>query len=575
VSADAPLARTTGSRRRDDDRSAAARRTSLATGATYAVLALTMADNTMVGVAVPRIRSDFHAGVTSLEWIVAGYIVSFAGLLFTGGVLGDRYGRKRALLTGVAIFAAGAAVAATAPNVQILVLGRVIQGVGAACSEPGTLSLVRQLYPDRARRSRVLGGWAAASGVALAAGPVAAGLLVALGGWRAVFWGEFVAAAVAGLIGAFLLMESRDPAPGRDIAGQVLVAVALSTLVFALISGQDHGFTSPAVAAAWVVSGLALVGFLAVERRAANPVVDLRLVRDRQVAAGLLAAAASTFALFSVLLLVSLDLQVVGGYSGLATAAVFTPMTLVMVLAGPAGGRLVVDRGVRFTLAAGLLLAAAALAGLDATLGRPVDLVVLGSFLTLMGAGLGLVVAPMVGTVLARVPGTRSGMAAAAVTAGRETGGVVGVTVLGAILYARLFSGLTARLTDLGIPVAYRSIVIDSVRKGTSVPKVRPLAPGGHPSLLARFLAQVKQSLIDKTVDVGKAAYVDSVRTALVVAVCVLAAGAVGVLILLRDQPDEPSPAGEDHRHHGDIGVDLAARPGGGTDDTRASATRR
>jgi EmrB/QacA subfamily drug resistance transporter len=519
------------------------RRFSLATGATYAVLALTMADNTMVGVAVPRIRDDFRAGVTSLEWIVAGYIVSFAGLLFTGGVLGDRYGRKRALLTGVAVFAAGAVVAATAPNVQILVLGRVIQGVGAACSEPGTLSLVRQLYPDDARRSRVLGGWAAASGVALAAGPVAAGLLVAIGGWRAVFWGEFVAAAVAGLVGAALLVESRDAAPGRDILGQVAIAVALSTLVFALIAGQDHGFTSPAVVAAWAISALALAGFLIVERRAPNPVVDLTLLRDRQVAAGLLAAAASTFALFSVLLLVSLDLQVVGGYSGLATAAVFTPMTLVMVLAGPAGGRLVVERGARTTLSLGLVVAAAALAALDVTLGRPINLVVLAGFLTLMGAGLGLVVAPMVGTVLARVPAARSGMAAAAVTAGREIGGVVGVTVLGAILYARLFTGLTERLAAIGIPVQYRSIVIDSVRKGVPIPKA-PAPGGGHPGLLARFLAQARQALIDRTVDAGKSAYVDSVRTALVVAVCVLVAGAAGVVVLLRRRPDSDRDIG-------------------------------
>lgn len=523
----------------------AARRTSLATGATYAVLALTMADNTMVGVAVPRIRSDFNAGVTSLEWIVAGYIVSFAGLLFTGGVLGDRYGRKRALLTGVAVFAAGAVVAATAPNVQILVLGRVIQGVGAACSEPGTLSLVRQLYPDQVRRSRVLGGWAAASGVALAAGPVAAGLLVAVGGWRAVFWGEFAAAAAAGLLGALLLLESKDPAPGRDVVGQVSIAVTLSSLVFALITGQDHGFTSPAVVAAWAVAAAAFVVFVAVERRAPNPVVDLGLLRDRQVAAGLLAAAASTFALFSVLLLVSLDLQVVGGYSGLATAAVFTPMTLVMVLAGPVGGRLVVDRGVGFTLSLGLLVAAVALAGLDATLGRPVDLVVLATFLTAMGAGLGLVVAPMVGTVLARVPASRSGMGAAAVTAGREIGGVVGVTVLGAILYARLFTGLTERLATIGIPVEYRSIVIDSVRKGAPIPKVAPLAgPSGRPGLIALFLAHVKQALIDRTVDAGKSAYVDSVRTALVVGVCVLVAGAVGVLVLLRDKSGD-TPIGD------------------------------
>src|SRR5436305_3864983 len=193
-----------------------------------------MADNTMDGVAVPRIRSDFRAGVTSLEWIVAGYIVSFAGLLFTGGVLGDRYGRKRALLTGVAIFAAGAVVAATAPNVRILILGRVIQGVGAACSEPGTLSLVRQLYPDRVRRARVLGGWAAAAGVALAAGPVAAGLLVAAGGWRAVFLGEAVAGAVVGLVGAALLTESRDPVPRRGPGGQGSAAPALAATAFAL-----------------------------------------------------------------------------------------------------------------------------------------------------------------------------------------------------------------------------------------------------------------------------------------------------------------------------------------------------
>ncbi|MDQ1695426.1 MAG: hypothetical protein QOJ03_779, partial [Frankiaceae bacterium] len=121
------------------------RRTRAATLATYAVLALSMADNTTVGVAVPRVRDSFHLGVTSLQWIVAGYIVAFAGLLFTGGVVGDRYGRKRALVAGIATFGAGAVVAATAVDWRMLVAGRVIQGVGAAYSEPGTLSLLRQL----------------------------------------------------------------------------------------------------------------------------------------------------------------------------------------------------------------------------------------------------------------------------------------------------------------------------------------------------------------------------------------------------------------------------------------------
>src|SRR3954451_18382782 len=149
-----------------------------------------MADNTTVGVAVPKVRDSFHLGVTSLQWVVAGYIVAFAGLLFTGGVLGDRYGRKKALVAGISIFGAGAVVAATAVDWRMLVAGRVVPGVGAACSEPGTLSLLRQLHPDEKERLKVLGCWAAASGFALAAGPVVAGLLLEVGGWRAVFVAE-------------------------------------------------------------------------------------------------------------------------------------------------------------------------------------------------------------------------------------------------------------------------------------------------------------------------------------------------------------------------------------------------
>ena len=515
------------------------RRTTLATAATYGVLALTMADNTMVGVAVPDIRHDFRAGVTSLEWVVAGYITAFAGLLFTGGLLGDRYGRKRALLVGVGVFAVGAVLAATAHDARQLIVGRVVQGLGAACSEPGTLSLVRQMHPDLRRRARVLGGWAAASGIALAAGPVAAGLLVAAGGWRAVFWGECAAAMAVGVVAGALVADSRDPAPGRDVVGQVCVALTLSSLVFALIYGQDHGFTSARVVTAWALAAVAGSVFVLGQRRSSSGVVDLELLGERVVGAGLLAAAASTFALFAVLLLVSLELQVVGGYSGLATAAVFTPMTLVMVVAGPAGGRWSIRRGPRVVLVAGLVAAAVGLTALDLSLGRPVRGWLVAVLLAVMGAGLGAVVAPMVGLVLGGVPQSRSGMAAAAATAAREVGGVVGVTVLGAILYARLFSGLTHRLTELGIPVGYRSIVIDAVRKGSRIPtQATPDQGAGFlPDVLARLLAQVRQSLVDATVDAGKAAYVAGVRAALIVAVGVLLAGAAGVFLLLRPDP--------------------------------------
>src|SRR3954454_6597692 len=185
-----------------------------------------MADNTTVGVAVPRVRESFHLGVTSLQWIVAGYIVAFAGLLFTGGMIGERYGRRKALVAGIAIFGVGATIAATAVDWRVLVAGRIVQGVGAACSEPGTLSLLRQLHPDDRMRLRVFGGWAAASGLALAAGPVAAGLVIQVGGWRTVFVAEAVLAAAAAVAGAVLLPESADPPGGRaDLRGQVFAAV--------------------------------------------------------------------------------------------------------------------------------------------------------------------------------------------------------------------------------------------------------------------------------------------------------------------------------------------------------------
>jgi hypothetical protein len=216
-------------------------------------------------------------------------------------------------------------------------------------------------------------------------------------------------------------------------------------------------------------------------------------------------------------------------------------MTVAMVAAGPAGARWASRRGPVEPLVAGLLIATAACIGLDAVLVRPVPVVATMAALTVLGVGFGLVVAPMVGTVLARVPARRSGMGAAAVTAGREIGGVMGVAILGAIVNGLLFTRLTHRLVDLGIPVSNRHVVIDAIRHGTPLPHHHS-GGAGSGSFLSRFVATVKQNLVDRTVDAGKAAYVDSVRTALIVAICVLAAGALGVGLLLRHtETDTPS----------------------------------
>ena len=173
-----------------------------------AVLFLTFLDNTVVSVGLADVQSSLHAGMTSLQWVVNGYALTFAAFMLAGGTLGDILGRKKVMLAGVAVFCAGSIVAALAPNVDVLIAGRVVMGLGAAASEPGTLSIIRHVYPDRRTRADALGVWAAVSGLALALGPVIGGVLVGLWSWRAIFWFNLVFGAVAFLMA--LALRTRD-----------------------------------------------------------------------------------------------------------------------------------------------------------------------------------------------------------------------------------------------------------------------------------------------------------------------------------------------------------------------------
>ncbi|HJQ43140.1 MAG TPA: MFS transporter [Jatrophihabitantaceae bacterium] len=433
------------------------------------VLFLTFLDTTIVSVTLGSVQKSFGAGVISLQWVVNAYALVFASLMLLCGSLSDRFGRKTVMLGGIAVFCAGSLLAATAPNVGTLIAGRAVMGVGAAASEPGTLSMIRQLYPDAGRRARALGAWAAVSGLALASGPVIGGLLVAAGDWRAVFWFSLGAGLVLLAAASAVLPNSADPQPGRlDLRGFVLGTAALGATIFAVIIGEQHGFGSAPVVALFVLGGISLLLFGPVELRERSPMLDLHYMRAPTIGSALFMAFAVYFGVFSIFFFTALYLDVAVGYSGLKLAALFTPMAIAIVGGSLFSGSWVARAGSRWPMVVGSVIGAAGI-----LLTRPVLDVdpafrSLSITLAIAGLGFGIAVVPLTSAVLGTMPAAMSGMAASATNTARQIGAVVGVAALGALVNAHLTSDLSDRLTRLGIGGGARDLIINAVESGGS-----------------------------------------------------------------------------------------------------------
>lgn len=492
-------------------------------------LFLTMLDNTLVSVALPNMQSDLHAGVSALQWVVTGYILVFASLMLTGGTLGDLFGRRRLLLGGLALFSAASVLAAVAPSVGVLVVARLLQGAGAAASEPGTLSVLRQVYPDDADRARALGVWAAVSGLALALGPVIGGLLTSAATWRGIFYFNVAVGLLAAAAVRRWLPESRDRQGRRlDPLGQLLGALALAAFTFAVIDGESGGWTSPAILALFAVSAASALGFVVVERRSASPALELRFFADPSFAGANVAAFAVSFGIFAVFFFLSLYVQLVANASPAATAGRFAPMAAAMILSAPLAGRWAARSGPRAPVVGGLVLAAAGMSLTDAVLRPGVGVAPLVGSVVLLGAGLGTVLAPMTAAVMAAVPASRSGMAASVTNLSREVGGIVAVAVLGAVTLAQLTGALTAKLHTLGL-TSFSAFIISAVTHGTS------------PSS-GSAAARTYGSIVFTVERAAESAFVQGLHVSLALAAGVLALAAV-VAALTLDRPPKPSPA--------------------------------
>ena len=507
------------------------------------VLFLTFLDTTIVSVALADIQTTLHAGVSALQWVVGAYALTFASAMLIFGMVGDQFGRKRVMLIGVGVYCLGAVVTALsdtiAPGAAIAVLltGRAVMGLGAAASEPGTLSMLRHLYPEARSRNWALGVWAAVSGLSLALGPVLGGALVGIWGWHAIFWFDVVIGVAAFIATVIVLPENADPDPRRiDIAGAVLGAAALAALIFAVIDAETAGFGSPVVISLLGLSLVCVAAFLLRERRAEHPLLDLRFLRVPRFAIPNIVAFCAYFATFAIFFFTALYLTEVASFTGYQIAEVFLPMTALMIVASLLAGRWTGAVGARWSLFGGSAIFAAGLILTDATISPSPAFLPLALALALTGIGIGACVVPITSSVLAAVPPERSGMAASATNTSREIGAVIGVAVLGALVNGQLHANLSARLTHLGVPTTFQSIVIQALETG-GVPSNGNSSSQAPPG---------EGKLVQEVIHAAYAAFQSGLHVALYLSAGLMAAVAILALVGLRGQ--HRPPAAPQHR---------------------------
>lgn len=414
--------------------------------AVFAGTFMVMLDISIVTVALPSIQDDLSTGLSGAQWVVDGYTLCLAALMLAGGGVGDRFGRKRAFLTGMALFAAASALCAAATGLPTLVAGRVLQGIGSALIVPGALSLLAQAFPDPARRARMIGLWGASASLAFVLGPVLGGVLTDQFGWPAIFLINLPVCAAALILGRHAIPESADPDhAATDPAGQLLAVVWLGALTFAAIEGGHHGWSSARTVVPLLVAVAGFAAFLAVELGQRRPMVPVRLFGQAGFAVANLATFVLGFAALASGILLTLFLQQVKGYSATEAGAAFLPYSVALAAGSVLAGRLAARGNPWRPVAAGYLgggLSLLAMMAFTPDTAYPL----MGAVFLLGGLGIGMTIAPTTVVALAAVPQQRSGIASATVNAMRQTGLTVGVAVLGSVLANRAIADLAEHM---------------------------------------------------------------------------------------------------------------------------------
>jgi EmrB/QacA subfamily drug resistance transporter len=473
--------------------------------------------NTVLNIALPTIADELNASSTQLQWIVDAYSLVFAGLLFTAGSIGDRFGRKKALNVGLLIFGTGSAVATLAGSAGGLIACRAVMGLGAALVMPATLSILTHSFPPH-ERAKAIGIWAGVAGSAAAVGPIASGWLLEHFYWGSVFWLNVPVVIIALVAGHFFVHGSKHPDEvPLDPVGALLSIGTIVSLVYALIEAPNYGWTDAIILAAFGIAGVLLVAFIAWELSVEHPMLDVRLFKLGGFTGGSLAIGMMFFGMFGMFFLLTQYLQLVLGYSALQAGVRTLPFAATMMIAAPSSAGLSARFGSRTVVPLGMTVAGAGMLLLGATAGLDTPYWVLALCLVVLAGGMGMTMAPSTANIMSSVPFEKAGVGSAQNDTTRELGGALGIAVLGTIyasVYRHSMADVAATLPgDVGAAVG--NSLSSAVRV---IPQLGPQAPA--------------------VIHAARSAYVDGLGWALATGAIVAWTGAVLVrLVLPRRSP--------------------------------------
>jgi EmrB/QacA subfamily drug resistance transporter len=409
---------------------------------------MTYLDNNIVNVAIPSIQRSLHLSSAGIEWVVSAYILSFAALMLVGGRLADAVGRRRIFVAGLTVFTAASLAAGLAGNAEALITARAVQGVGAALVTPTTLAIITATFSDVRARNAAIATWGAVGALSLAVGPILGGLLSEYASWGWIFIVNVPVGVATLALAVWAIEESRDSASHHlDVPGLVLSSTGLTALTYALIEGHQQGWTSTVILGSFAVAAAATLAFVVVESRAGEPMVDLALFRQRAYTGGLVSLMLWAFGLFGIYFFTSIYMQQVLGFSSTEAGLTFVPMALCMATGAALSDRVAARFGAHRSVSFAMSLMGVGI-GTIALLGEGASwLDLMPSFLAI-GIGGGLTI-PLTATVISAMPAGQAGVGSAVFNASRELSGLLGITVIGAILLARQSAVLGAGTTPL------------------------------------------------------------------------------------------------------------------------------